>query len=143
MLDDELIAKAADLIKRVYYIETVADILHISKETIYDWMRKGEAADKADINNIHRRFSDALKEARGEAKNELLAEVRKGEGAAWQAKAWILERCFPNEYSRFDRSKIELTGKDGGALEVNDISKLPKEDLLALKAILEKTQKSD
>lgn len=36
----------------------------------------------------------------------------------WQAAAWRLERRFPDDYSRTERSKVELTGKDGGPMEV-------------------------
>jgi transposase len=117
-LTDGLIEQAADALRRVYYVETVADLLGIHKDTFYDWLKRGETERETVEGSIFTRFSDAVKRARAEAKQELLAKVRAGSGADWQSKAWILERCFPREFGRIDRAQIELTGKDGGDMTI-------------------------
>lgn len=55
--------------------------------------------------------------------------VEEGEEYDWRADAWLLERRNPQEYGRATR--LELTGKDGGPIEV--VSSLDKaiEDLMA------------
>lgn len=61
----------------------------------------------------------------------------------WQASAWLLERSFPLEYGK--KSAVELTGKEGNALQVEqkcslDFSDLTMEELEILEGLTEKVR---
>lgn len=48
--------------------------------------------------------------------------VKKRKQKAWQANAWLLERKLPDQYARV--TKTELTGADGGPVEIESIDAL-------------------
>lgn len=137
ILNDELIQLAADAVKRLYYIDAVADYLQITRKNIYNWLQRGED-DIDDESSIYRKFLLTLKKAQADAKMELLGKVADGQGANWQAKAWILERCFPREFGK--RDKMELTGKDGGPIRT-EYASIPDDKLDArIQALLDAGQ---
>lgn len=92
----------------------------INRATLYRWMQE------------HASFCDAIEKAEAEAQERLLHRIRvaaevgmtvtRKDGevveypGAWQAAAWILERRWPTQYGR--TSTVEMTGKDGGPIEV-------------------------
>jgi hypothetical protein len=45
-----------------------------------------------------------------------LAIIGRAADEHWQAAAWRLERRFPERYAR--NRRVELTGKDGGPVEI-------------------------
>lgn len=53
--------------------------------------------------------------ARHEAEVRAVSNIVTAGRKQWQASAWWLERSFPDRYGRVDR--MELTGKDGGAVQ--------------------------
>lgn len=61
-------------------------------------------------------FRDARVKGQSQAKVVALARIKRaGANGAWQADAWWLERAFPDEYGR---NRVEVVGKDGGAMQV-------------------------
>lgn len=65
-------------------------------------------------------FFAAVKEAEGQAVVGWLAKIEKAANDGnWQAAAWKLERRLPEDFGRKDRQSVELTGKDGGPVEIN------------------------
>jgi hypothetical protein len=64
-------------------------------------------------------FSEAIQKAEGNATVGWLAKIEKAANdGQWQAAAWKLERRYPHEYGRRVQ---EITGKDGGPVEVKDV----------------------
>lgn len=126
------------LVRTGAYLETAAEAAGIHKSTLYRWLDTDRPR--------FRDFRDSLTRARAEAEvNALLtiqAAARGGQkrkksrtvkvgdkpirvqedeeeaGPDWTAAAWFLERTAPTRYGR--REAIEVTGKDGGAIEVRD-----------------------
>lgn len=80
---------------------SVCDCVGISKETLYDWIRE-----KPD-------FSDRVKGAVSKGKKENLELIRAHGMKSWQALAWILERCHPDEFSQSIKQDIKQRGLVG------------------------------
>jgi hypothetical protein len=74
----------------------------INRDTLRVWMRNPA-------------FSGAVEHAEAEAGQRFAGNVARAAGNSWQAAAWWLERRRP-EFRK--RQGVELTGKDGGPLEV-------------------------
>lgn len=58
-------------------------------------------------------FSEALREAEGEAALKWLKKIESAAVRNWWAAAWKLERRYPGQYGRMV-TQTEVTGKDGG-----------------------------
>lgn len=86
----------------------------ISDTTYYRWLQEGA---EDDATPQLRDFRDAVKAARAEAEVRSVAVIQNASRKTWQAAAWFLERSFPQHWARTDRH--ELTGRDGGAIELN------------------------
>ena len=81
----------------------------ISLTTYHVWMDKGApvADEEEHPDPAFRDFREAIDEAKARLKTELLANIRKaGRDGKWQADAWILERKFPDEFGRIDRTIV-------------------------------------
>ena len=116
------------------YFVTACNYLEIPEDIAYLWLRKGEAGEDAagDWPDAYRVFSQSVKRAaaRGEAaavaeinrhgRPHELAPDRKDENGnvvqtvpgQWQALMTLLERRFPDRWSRGERR--EVTGAGGG-----------------------------
>lgn len=80
----------------------------ITDDTLTNWLHR------------YSEFSDAIKEAEGAAAVGWLAKIEKAATElTWQAAAWKLERRYPQEYGR---TVQEVQGKDGGPIEVADVT---------------------
>ena len=127
-LTPEVTKRAVEAIKLGSSYKDAAAWAGISQDTFTRWMQN-----EAD-------FADAIKNAEGAGRVGLLAKIEKAiNDGAWQAAAWKLERRDPEHYGRKER--VELTGKDGGAVQVEhkrDLSKLSDTDLDLLTALLAK-----
>ncbi len=81
-----------------------ADHAGIDVSTMTEWAAAGARGDSR-----YSGFSVALKEADAVAGLRCLGAI--DIDPAWQAKAWILERRWPEEYGRRDAVKVETTTK--------------------------------
>ena len=131
-LTPEVTKRVCEAIKLGATYADAAGFGGISYETLRSWM--------ASESPKHLAFSAAVKDAQAAGKIGLLAKIEKAiNDGAWQAAAWKLERRDPQGYGRMER--VELTGKDGGAVQVDhkrDLSKLSDTDLDLLTALLAK-----
>jgi len=123
----EICAEFEKLLAGMNYFVTCCDHLGVNKQTAYEWLAKGEAGEDAagDWPDAYREFADSVK--RGSTRGELgaVAEiVRHGrpheipEGMVpgqWQALMTLLERRFPDRWSR--NEKREIMGKGGGPVQ--------------------------
>jgi len=119
-LSRKLIKEAESLFEKGLNITDTCNILNISRETYYKWIRQGEELKKKvndekylptgddklfiDISDTH---------IKGEAlfKQKRLENII--DDQAWQSDAWLLERKFPNEFGRnqspiIDNSRTEI-----------------------------------
>jgi len=56
--------------------------------------------------DLIRRFSAVIKKAQVLQKNELVGDIKKGE-SGWQAKAWITERKFSDNWAAVSKSEVK------------------------------------
>lgn len=116
------------------YIETAALVAGISKQSLYDWLKRGREAKRG----IYKDFLDAVEQAQAEAEARDLSLIDEaGHGMAavvikesyeknkegqlvlierteekrvtkdWRAIAWRLEKKHPKKYGK--QSKLEIT----------------------------------
>jgi hypothetical protein len=114
-LTPEVQQKIVEAIKMGNYIETAAAYAGISKNTLYDWMKRG-AREKDRIAGTNRKpkateapfveFSDAVEKALAAAEIRDVMLIGKAAETQWQAAAWRLERKFPDRWGRKERLEV-------------------------------------
>ena len=109
-------------------LQGCADRAGVTRYTLDNWLKRGQDASEQleqgqpvpDTEHAYVDLFSAFKKARGDREAEAHVKIRNGE-EHWQAQAWWLERTMPMEYGRrFVR--MEMTGKDGGPIEVAEFS---------------------
>lgn len=76
-----------------------AEAHQIDRSTLYDWINKGFDDIKAGKKNTAlAKFSYTIKKGKCEAIKKLITDIKAGK-KSWQARAWLLERRFPMEFS--------------------------------------------
>ena len=93
------------------------NLASISEQTFYRWLREGEDAPK---DSQAYQFCESVKKSISEARNRNVVFIQKHASNNWQAAAWYLERSDPEHWGK--RDKVEMTGKDGEAMEMSIIS---------------------
>jgi len=114
------------------YVETACAYAGISKNTYYDWLRRGERErmrllegkpvpdgvdkDYASREAIYVKFSDAMERAIASADiRDLTLLARAGQKGVWQVPAWRQERKHPDKWGR---QRVEITGAEGVPLDM-------------------------
>jgi transposase len=112
--NDEVVSKILSFVRAGNYIETAAVAAGISKETLYEWLRRGAKKEQPFKN-----FSDACERAMAEADMIDLSDISKAARAgSWQAAAWRLERRNPKQIGRTTEEtertvKVTVSDNDG------------------------------
>ena len=115
-ISKSLIDEFARVVKAGNYIETAAAYVGISKNTVYDWLRRG-AREKERLEKNPRakpkkseapfvEFSDAVEKALAAAEIRDVMIIGKAAETQWQAAAWRLERKFPERWGRKERLEV-------------------------------------
>jgi hypothetical protein len=79
------------------YIETAAELAGLSKQAVYDWIKRGEARETP-----YAAFADAVKRATARAEAAEVAKVRNAgnDPRFWAASMTYLERRHPDRWAR-------------------------------------------
>lgn len=106
----------------------------IDESSFFIWMQKAEEAireSKSGKNDlIYINFFKAVKKAETAFKLTHIKNIKNAaDEGQWQASAWLLERCYRDEYGK-NKVEMEVTGKDGGAVETQSVVQiyLPEND---------------
>lgn len=148
-LTPEVQAEIVKWLKAGNYFETACSVAGIPEETGRTWLARGRGTHPAlDQREPYSTFSTAVEKAEAEGETASVLRIRKaaqgGEVVArktktvtkpdgttiteveeersapnWTADAWYLERKHSDRWGRKDRVKQEITGKDGGPVEVS------------------------
>ena len=66
------------------YLEPAAARVGVSKNTLYDWVRRGVR----EKTGMYAEFSDAVEKAMAAAETAGIARIRQAAGEDWRAMAW-------------------------------------------------------
>ena len=134
-LTKEVQDRICHLLRYGNYVETAAAACGITKTILYSWMKRG-AEHKAP--RMYKEFLDAIEEAMAEGENRDLVnieraasgspavfdnngnQIRQERKSNWTASAWRLERRHPTRWGHLQ--KLELTGKNGGPVEIDEVA---------------------
>lgn len=103
---DDVVKRITDAIKLGATYELAANYGGIDYHTFNEWRKEKP------------QFSQAIRDAEGEAVTKWLAKIEQSATKQWQAAAWKLERRYPHAYGKTIQEQ-QHTGKDGEALTVN------------------------
>ena len=111
------------------YLETSARYGGVTPQTVYNWLDRGRIerdrlendGEPDDYEARFVEFLDLVEKARARSETRAVGLIQKAAAdGTWQAAAWYLERSAPKRWGR--RANVELTGKDGGAVQVEAVS---------------------
>lgn len=100
-LTKQFIEGMAEAVRKNMPDEAACGLFKVGVSTFYKWKAQGIKDANDDIESIHRDMVEAIKAAEGEAIEESLALIREAGKfpTRWQARAWLLERCFRQWFS--------------------------------------------
>jgi hypothetical protein len=125
VLTDEVQDRIISAVRAGSYLDDAAAYAGISRHTIHSWIRDGRAAedrhelgeDLTDRDHLLIQFLNAIEKARADASIRNVGIIQQAaQDGQWQAAAWYLERTNPRKWGRHET--VELTGSDGGAIQV-------------------------
>jgi len=138
LLNEEMIAKIVEATQWGNYATVICDYVGITPQTLGNWLRKGEELSEFDDRDLTdeeqlfvKLFYD-IRKARSLSEMRAVEKIRKAGEQDWKAAAWFLERTATPRWGRVDRT--EITGVDGGAIEISAESVSRKLEALMAKA---------
>ena len=140
VLNRAMLEAVVDLLKRGNYITTTAKAVGISPVTIGAWVKKGHDLAELDreldeTEQLFVEFSVEVEKARAFAEIQHVENIRQASRENWTASAWWLERTNPKEWGKVQRT--EITGADGGAIQIDAESVNRKIEALLSKNIID------
>lgn len=111
-LTKKLISEAERLISAGNYANVTCQYLGIHVSTWCRWLQDAEAG----ATGLKQEFYEAIKRAEATAEIRNVAIIQRAGQESWQASAWYLERKFHDRWGK--KQSHEVTGKDGGAIEI-------------------------
>lgn len=114
---EETKAKVVQALRGGNYRNVAAQYAGISHATLRNWLKNGQ-----DPENYpdYAEFLEQVEKAEADGEVASLALIRRAASDGnWNAASWMLERKSPERWGKRDMTKIELSGPDGGAIDVN------------------------
>lgn len=161
-LNEQVIAEICRFIEAGNWFEVSCRLAGINEETGNVWLRLGRGQDVPNHKPqpIHKQFTEAVQAAVDRREAALAMRIRQAaqprdvttrsttvdkdgnrtetvrearEDGDWRAAAWILERTAPD---RWGKQRLEVTGADGGPMQVEVAGGLDDEKRIAAVAAL-------
>jgi transposase len=90
------------------YVETAAALHGVSKVTLYDWFKRGNAGEEPYVG-----FLNAIKSAEAQSEQTALGRIDQAslDPKNWTAAAWRLERKHPDRWGRRDKVDLSIEGE--------------------------------
>lgn len=144
---EELTAEFVKYIRMGNYFETVCDYLQIDKGSAYNWLKWGEEGRDASgpDPDVYRQFFNAYTQANAEAELSSVQDLKAAGHARklppalldadgkpvpgvqygdWRATAEFLARRYQDRWAPNAKSKTEISGPNGGPLQVQQSGRL-------------------
>lgn len=126
-LTPELAERFCSLIAEGWFIEHAGPEVGVTGKTIHEWLRRAE---EPDAEALHQDFRVSFERARAAAERAVWERIKlKSEGNSrdynpsdWKADMEWLKIANPKLYR--EAKAIEVTGKDGGAVQVEGLAGL-------------------
>lgn len=115
-LTEEVQRKVVEALTLGNYRSTAARYAGVSYSTVRAWMRKGEVATKGKF----RAFFDAVQAIETHTEVVAVGDVLSKAKKDPKLLKWFLSHRFPKRWADNKPQKVELTGKDGGPLKIED-----------------------
>ena len=90
-------------------IQTISEMMGVSKSTIYDWRQKGAQDLAAGCNTLYADFSDGLMRGFASVRGEMVARIVEASKTEWRAALAYLERRDPSVCSQ--KRTLEHSGE--------------------------------
>lgn len=105
LLTPELQDQIATMIRAGTSVTVACEAAGISRETFYQWLKRGESRAAKDA--AHREFRERISSARAEAEARAVTIIATAAREDWRAAAWLLERSFPERWgSSAERERL-------------------------------------
>ncbi|MDV2988562.1 MAG: hypothetical protein P3T54_00150 [Dehalogenimonas sp.] len=119
-LTQEVQSKILAAISLGSYIDVACKAAGITRQSFYHWMEKGEDDPEKNYQAapLFRNFRAAVLEAEAVAEIRLLSQAQKG-GPQSSAAMMVMSRRWRERWA--ETVKTEVTGKDGGPIQVEDV----------------------
>jgi hypothetical protein len=98
-LNAELMRQICALLSEGISITATCDALGVTESRYFDWIKKDQ------------KFREQATRARARGKIALVRQILADKD--WRAKAWYLERCWPNEFGRTADRQLPVEKDDG------------------------------
>jgi transposase len=116
-LTQELQEKICGALRTGASIETAAAHAGVHRDTVYDWLRRGEEEAKGP----HAAFVESARKAQSDCEMACLAMIKKDAlNGSLPAATWLLERRFPGQWGRRDRHEVDATVKSTMEVTADD-----------------------
>jgi hypothetical protein len=111
-LTDEFVEDFCSAISLGLSIVGACDYCSISEVTYYAYIKKAEEEIANGVKNSkYVKFFNRVKKAKASFKAFHMKKIREAaESGNWQASAWSLERCCPNEYGKYIQNEQKENG---------------------------------
>src|SRR5262245_4393151 len=103
-LTPETAAMFTTALRRCAFFQTAAYLAEVDPRTVYRWLARGKREKKGPHADFCRTVKKALAETQAEALDLIVAAGK----THWQANAWLLERRYPERWSKHGRQIREL-----------------------------------
>ncbi len=118
---DSIEAAFPDIVRLVaegHHVSHACELAGFNARSVRDWRAE------------HPDDDAMLQQARGEAHKPLVAKIKEAANADPKVLMWLLSKWRPEEYG--DISKVEVTGAEGGPVQVEAIRRLSDQQLMAI-----------
>lgn len=112
-LTPDVQTKIIQALKTGAYIEGAAAYANVTKQSIYNWLRRGSE----EKSGKYKDFMIAVESALDAAELIHLNNLNNQSKGDWRASAWVLERKYPKRWGKREIVKIEDNDTKGGAFE--------------------------
>jgi hypothetical protein len=105
--DEDAVAQVVGLVRTGVSLEGAIGYSGLAKTTFYRWCTNGRRWPDTYVREAE--LVRQLDEALGQFEATAMLGIRRAAESSWQAWAWMLERRFPDRYSRMIKQDVSIT----------------------------------